>query len=201
MTCGSPWYDLRGWRSARYQGAGIACWLERRARDRQVASSSPGRSGGRIVFFRVNSLCWLLFVVRATPCYAVARKRFRSFCQKCRWQVITKNAYTLDPTKSDGLTMLFRHSVGTYQGNEPTRNSSGIPDHSHRSSLSCNKAERRFLVKKQQQNTNTIKLLQNGREAYPDCASLLIKLRRRWTAGHYSVCLNSFSVDYQYRSN
>ena len=27
---------------------------------------------------------------------AVARKRPRSFCQKCRWQVIPKHAYTLD---------------------------------------------------------------------------------------------------------
>ena len=26
---------------------------------------------------------------------AVARKRFRSFCQKCRWQVTDKHAYTL----------------------------------------------------------------------------------------------------------
>ena len=32
---------------------------------------------------------------------AVARKRPRSFCQKCRWQVTPKHAYTLDPTKSE----------------------------------------------------------------------------------------------------
>ena len=30
---------------------------------------------------------------------AVAGKRPRSFCQKCRWQVTPKRAYTLDPTK------------------------------------------------------------------------------------------------------
>ena len=34
--------------------AGIACWLERQTRDRKVASSNPGRSGGRIFFSRVN---------------------------------------------------------------------------------------------------------------------------------------------------
>ena len=37
-------------------------------------------------------------------CYcvtAVARKRTRSFCQKCRWQVTPKYAYTLDLTKSE----------------------------------------------------------------------------------------------------
>ena len=32
---------------------------------------------------------------------AVARKRPRSFCQKCRWQVTPKHAYTFDPTKSE----------------------------------------------------------------------------------------------------
>ena len=32
---------------------------------------------------------------------AVARKRPRSFCQKCRWQVIPKHACTFDPTKSE----------------------------------------------------------------------------------------------------
>ena len=32
---------------------------------------------------------------------AVARKRPRSFCQKYRWQVTPKHAYTLDPSKSE----------------------------------------------------------------------------------------------------
>ena len=32
---------------------------------------------------------------------AVARKRPRAFCQKCRWQVTAKHAYTLDATKSE----------------------------------------------------------------------------------------------------
>ena len=36
-----------------------------------------------------------------------------------------KQAYTLDPKKSSGLTMVFSHGAGTYQGNELTRNSSG----------------------------------------------------------------------------
>ena len=31
----------------------------------------------------------------------VAHKRPRSFSQKCRWLVIPKYAYTLDPTKSE----------------------------------------------------------------------------------------------------
>ena len=51
-------------------------------------SSSPGNSGGRIVFSRVNFLCGLLFSVHSTPTptpppvTTVARKRLLSFCQK-----------------------------------------------------------------------------------------------------------------------
>ena len=75
---------------------GTARWLERRVCDRKVAGSSPGRSGGRIFFSGVNFLCWLLF---RCPLHsrvsAVARKRSRSFCQKCRWQVTGKHTCTL----------------------------------------------------------------------------------------------------------
>ena len=77
-------------------GAGIAHWFERWTRDRKVAGSNPCWSGGRIYFSRVDFLCWLLFRYpfhhRVT---AVARKRPWSFCQKCRWQVTAKHAYTL----------------------------------------------------------------------------------------------------------
>ena len=37
--------------------AGIACCLERRTRDRKVARSNPGRSGGIIFFSRVSFVC------------------------------------------------------------------------------------------------------------------------------------------------
>ena len=83
----SPWYP---W------GAGIAQWLDRWTRDWKVAGSNPCWSGGRIFFSRVNFLCWLLFRYPFHPhVTAVARKRPRSFCQKCRWQVTAKHAYTL----------------------------------------------------------------------------------------------------------
>ena len=53
------------------------------------------RNGGRIFFSRVDFLCWLLFRYPFHPrVTAVARKRPRSFCQKCRWQVTAKHAYT-----------------------------------------------------------------------------------------------------------
>ena len=71
-------------------------WLERRTRDWKVAGSNPCRSGGRIFFFKVDFLCWLLFRYPFYPrVTAVARKKSRSFCQKCRWQVTAKHAYTL----------------------------------------------------------------------------------------------------------
>ena len=76
--------------------AGITQWLERRTRDRKVAGSNPCRRGGRILFSRVNFLCWLLLWYPFHPhVTAVARKRPRSFRQKCRWQVTAKRAYTL----------------------------------------------------------------------------------------------------------
>ena len=47
-------------------------------------------------FSRVDFLCWLLFRYPFHPrVTTVARKKSRSFCQKCRWQVTAKHAYTL----------------------------------------------------------------------------------------------------------
>ena len=98
-----------------YRLAGIACCLERRTRDRKVASSNPCRSGGRMFFSRVNFVRWL-----------VACKRPRSFCQKCRWQVTPKHAYTLDLSKSEWADYAaVQAECGNLSGNELIRNSSG----------------------------------------------------------------------------
>ena len=48
--------------------------------------SSPGSTFCADCYFGIRS------THRVT---AVARKRSRSFCQKCRWQVTAKHAYTL----------------------------------------------------------------------------------------------------------
>ena len=57
---------------------------------------------------------------------AVARKRPRSFCQKCRWQVTSKQAYTLDPSKSEWADYTaVQAKCGNLSGSELTRNSSG----------------------------------------------------------------------------
>ena len=78
-------------------GARIAQWLEHRTRDWKAAGSNPCWNGGRIFFSRVDfTLCWLLFRYPFHPrVTTVARKKSRSFCQKCRWQVTAKHAYTL----------------------------------------------------------------------------------------------------------
>ena len=115
---------------------GIACWLERWTCHRKVASSNPGWSSGRIFFSRANFLCWLLFGVCSTPMLLTAAcKRSQSFCQKCRWQVTPKNAYTFDPTS--GLTMpISRHSVGTYEDTSSHATHQETLGHSCLSSLS-----------------------------------------------------------------
>ena len=77
-------------------GAGIAQWLEHRTRDWKAVGSNPCWNGGRIFFSRVDFLCWLLFRYPFHPrVTTVARKKSQSFCQKCRWQVTAKHAYTL----------------------------------------------------------------------------------------------------------
>ena len=75
------------------RGAGIAqSVVERQARDRKVAGSIPNRSGGIIFFSCVKFLCRLLFRYPFHPrVIAAARKRARSFCQKCRWQVTAEH--------------------------------------------------------------------------------------------------------------
>ena len=57
---------------------------------------------------------------------AVARKRPRSFDQKCRWQVTPKHAYTLDPSKSELADYAtVQEECENPSGNELTRNTSG----------------------------------------------------------------------------
>ena len=57
---------------------------------------------------------------------AVARKRHWSFCQKCRWQVTPKHAYTLDPEKSEWADYAaVQAEYENLSGSELTRNLSG----------------------------------------------------------------------------
>ena len=103
------------------------CWLERRTRDRKVASSNHGRSGGE--FFFLQSLLCVLTLTRCpfhTRVTTVTRKRPRSFCKKCRWQVTPKHAYILDPSKSECADhAAVQAECGNLSENELTRNPSG----------------------------------------------------------------------------
>ena len=56
----------------------------------------------------------------------VARKRPRSFCRKCRWPVTPKQAYTIDPTKSEWADYAaVQTQCGSVSGKALKRNSSG----------------------------------------------------------------------------
>ena len=58
---------------------------------------------------------------------AVARKRPRSFCQKYKWQVTPKHAYTLDPTASEWADYAALHVwYGNLSRSELTHKLSGI---------------------------------------------------------------------------
>ena len=103
------------------RGSWDSLLVEHQSRNWKVVSSHPDRCGSRTFFSRANFLC--SYSVSIQPCVtAVACKRPWSFCQKCRWQVTPKHAYTLDPGKSEWAD---NASKGTYQGNKLTCNSSG----------------------------------------------------------------------------
>ena len=75
---------------------------------------------------RVNFVCWLIKCLFHPHVTAVARKRPRSFCQKCRWQVTPKHTYTFDPSKSEWADCAaVQAEYGNLSGNELTCSSSG----------------------------------------------------------------------------
>ena len=95
--------------------AGTACWLERRTRDRKVASSNSGRSGGRIFFSRANFVCWLLFGVGSTPVLPQGHVKDPGHSANGAGGRLHLKTHTPSTQRSrSGLTMpLSRHSVGT----------------------------------------------------------------------------------------
>ena len=94
---------------------GIACCLDRRTRDRKVANSNPGRSGGRIFFSRVNFVCYSYFVSVPSPCYHSGYVKDPGHSAKSAGGSLHLNTHTpLTQRSRSGLTMpLSRHSVGT----------------------------------------------------------------------------------------
>ena len=98
----------------------------------------PGRSSRRIFFSRVNCLCRLFLQHPFHPCITVVTfKRPQSFCPNCRWQVQLNTHTPLTQQSWSGLTVLFRHSVGSHQRSKRTHSThQGTLIHSHFSSLS-----------------------------------------------------------------
>ena len=96
------------------------------SRDGEVASSRAGRSGGRVFFSRVNFLCWLSFVVHSIP--TLLQWHIKDPCHSAKsadGRLYLNTCTPLAQQSQRGLTMLSKHSVGTYQGNKLTHNSSG----------------------------------------------------------------------------
>ena len=116
----------------------IACWLERQTHDQKVASSNPGRSGGRIFFSRVNFVCWLLFDVRSTPVLPQWHIKDPGHSAKSGGGRLHLNMHTpLTLRSGSGLTVpLTRHSVGIYQETSSHATHQGTLCHSHLSLLS-----------------------------------------------------------------
>ena len=84
-----------------------------KAPDWKVAGSSPR---GRNFFSRVNSLCCANSYSMSVPPHVTARKRLRSLCKKCRWQVTPKHTYTHDPTKSEWAEYAVQVHWGNLSG-------------------------------------------------------------------------------------
>ena len=112
----SCWCDRRDWLGVKTQWhcddlfLHLVLWMERsrdsllvRAPDSgsKTAGSSPGRSGGRMFFSRVNSVCWLLFGVRSISCYRSGTYKTLVILLKVQMTGYTTHAYTLDPAKSE----------------------------------------------------------------------------------------------------
>ena len=118
--------------------AEIPWWLERRTRDRKVASSNPGRSGGKIFFSRVNFVCWLLFGVRSTPVLPQWHVKDPSHSAKTAGGRFHQSTHTPWNQRSrSGLTLLLsRHGAGTYPETSSHATCHGTFSHSRLSLLS-----------------------------------------------------------------
>ena len=117
---------------------GRACWLERRTRNRKVASSNSGTSDRRIFFSRVNFVCWLLIDVRfnlESPQWYVKDPGHSAKSADGRLHLKTHTSLT--QRSRSGLTMpLYRRSVETYLETISHATCKGTSGHSRLSSLS-----------------------------------------------------------------
>ena len=118
--------------------ARIGWWLEHWTCDQKVASSDPGRSGGRIFFSRANFVCWLLFCDHSIAVLPQWHIKDPGHSAKSADGRLHLNMHTPMTQQSwSGLTMLLsRHSVGTYHETSSHTTHQETLGHSRLSSLS-----------------------------------------------------------------
>ena len=112
--------------------------VKRRTRDRKVASSNPGRSGGRIFLSSINFECRLLFGVLSTPVLLHWHVKDPGHSAKNTGGRLHLHTHTsLTQRSRSELTMpLSRHSVKTYPETSSHATRKGTHGHSRLSSLS-----------------------------------------------------------------
>ena len=145
LVCRCSWtYSKRSWLMAFiyfvWFGAGKrdSLLVEHRTRDRTVACSNPGRSGGRILFSRVKLVCWLLFGVRSSHMLPQWHVKDASHSAKSAGGRLHINTHTpLIQRSRSGLMMpLSRQSVGIYQETSSHATCQGTLGYSRLRSLS-----------------------------------------------------------------
>ena len=114
--------------------------VEWRTCDRKVECSNCCRSSERIFFSRVNFVCWILFGIRSTPLLLQWHAKDPGHSAKSAGGRLHLNKHTpLTQRSWSGLTMVSRHSVGTYHSirlTSPYAAHQGTFSHSCLSSLS-----------------------------------------------------------------
>ena len=114
----------------RFLGKATDSWSEGRI-------SIPGRSGGRS-FSSALTFCADWFGVRSNPVLLQRHVKDPGHSAKSAGGRLHLDMHTvLIRSSRSELTMLSKHSVGNYEGNELKHNSSGTLDHCRISSLSC----------------------------------------------------------------
>ena len=96
-------------------------------------SWNPSRSGGRIFFSRVNSVCWLLFSLFSVPVLPQWHVKDPGPSAKSIGGRLYLNTHApLTQSSQSGLTMLLsRHNVGTYPETSLHATCQGTFGHSH----------------------------------------------------------------------
>ena len=104
------------WWTITNMGSRNSLLVKCRTRDQTVASSNPSRSGWRILFSRVNLVCWLLFGVRSTPVLPQWHVKDPGYSVNSAGGRLHLNTDTPFTQWSRGRLTgpLCRHTVGTY---------------------------------------------------------------------------------------